>query len=221
MDVKEMHVLFRVLGQQMGLEMVRGILPESIDSFLNAACIELATNIVKSNVQTVFQDKVTIQNNPTSVINGVSTLYVESNKEIDTNSGDTVDIEIQNVMFLTGFSISANGTRFHQCRIIEPDKVDITLDDYCSRASLKYPIITLVECSENNNKYTFRIFGGTESIKNIRIKYIKMPNKIEYVDGTTANDKQCDLPEHLHKDIVELAVSKYLAAVGSTTHEVR
>ena len=34
MDILEMHEMFRVLGQQMGLERVRGILEESIDRVL-------------------------------------------------------------------------------------------------------------------------------------------------------------------------------------------
>lgn len=32
-----MHVLFRVLGQQSGLQLVRGILPEAIDAYINTA----------------------------------------------------------------------------------------------------------------------------------------------------------------------------------------
>lgn len=205
----------------MGLERVRGILPESIDAYLNDACVELAMNTVKANVQTVFRDKVTVQNNPVSAINGVSTLYVETTLPINANSGGSVSAVISDVMYLTGFSVSADDVKYYQCRFIEPDKVDITLDDYCSRASLKYPVITLVSANEKTGDYIFRVFGGKESLKDLRIKYIKMPNKIQYVDGTTTNDVQCDLPEHLHKDVVELAVTKYFNSVGSTSQPVR
>ena len=45
MDILAMHEMFRVLGQQMGLERVRGILEESIDVYLNAAIKETVAKI--------------------------------------------------------------------------------------------------------------------------------------------------------------------------------
>ena len=40
MNIAEMHNVFRTLGQQMGMQLNRGILPESIDIYLNEAIIE-------------------------------------------------------------------------------------------------------------------------------------------------------------------------------------
>ena len=191
-----MHEMFRVLGQQMGLERVRGILEESIDVYLNAAIKETVANVVKSNVQTIYKDKITVQDNPISPLNGVSTLYKEHITKVESASGADVNVTLDNVQYIFGFSISYPGeTNYKQCRFIEPDRVDITLDDYCSRASKRYPIT---------------------NINNLRIKYIKLPNEVSLEQNIN-----CDLPEHLHKDVVELAVQKYFNSVGSTSQSVK
>lgn len=212
-----MHEMFRVLGQQMGLERVRGILEESIDIYLNAAIKETVANVVKSNVQTIYKDKITVQDNPISPINGVSTLYKENTFNVNATSGSLVDITLKDVQYIFGFSISYPGeATYKQCRFIEPDRVDITLDDYCSRASKRYPIITIVSADENNNSYKFRIYTGKTNVDTLRVKYIKLPNEVSLEQNIS-----CDLPEHLHKDVVELAVQKYFNSVGSTSQNVR
>lgn len=217
MNILEMHEMFRVFGQQMGLERVRGILEESIDIYLNAAIQETISNVIKSNVQTVYRDKITIQDNPISPVNGVSTLYKESNFNITSESGLDVNVTISDVLLLYAFSISYPGEKtYRQCRFIEPDRVDITLDDYCNRASKKYPIITVVNIDEEIGRYTFRIYTGNTTFQNFKVKYIKKPNVV-----SLENNINCDLPEHSHKDIVEIAVQKYLQSVGSTTQKVQ
>ena len=35
MDISQMHEMFRTVGQQVGMQDVRAILPESIDIFIN------------------------------------------------------------------------------------------------------------------------------------------------------------------------------------------
>ena len=37
MTISEMHSMFRTLGQQKGMQHVRGILPEEIDDYLNSS----------------------------------------------------------------------------------------------------------------------------------------------------------------------------------------
>ena len=81
-----MHVLFRTLGQAMGLQLVRAILPESIDTYLNDAIVDTVRKIVLSNSTMQFQDKVTIQNDTISPINAIRTLYKRN--EIDLSFED-------------------------------------------------------------------------------------------------------------------------------------
>ena len=95
MTIREMHELFRLLGQQMGMERIRVILPASIDGYLNDAIIEITNNIIKSNVQGQYREKYIISDNFVSPVNGISTLYSEINKDDDfTNSNGKTQITI-------------------------------------------------------------------------------------------------------------------------------
>lgn len=217
MTILEMHEMFRVLGQRMGLERVRGILEESIDVCLNDAINEIVDNVIKSNVQTVYKDKITIQDNPISPVNGVSTLYKEVDKNGSIESDSPVVLTVEDIRYIYGFSVAYPGnTVYKQCRLIEPDRVEITLSDYCSRASKEYPIVTVVDVNEKTGEYTIRPYTDGNRVSSIRMKYIKNPVKVSLEE-----EVDCDLPEHLHKDVVEVAVTKYLQSVGSTTQNVR
>lgn len=80
MDIEAMHKLFRELGQQMGLQNVRAIIPEEIDILLNTSISDYVNNIIQTNVNNVT-DKVTGDNAKVSQINALSTLY----KTVDLN----------------------------------------------------------------------------------------------------------------------------------------
>lgn len=220
-----MHKLFRLLGQQMGMERIRGILPDSIDGYLNDAIQEQAAAIIRENVTTVYNDKLIVQDNSASPINGVSTLYREIEVSPQTNNASeiTVIANLIDVMYLYGFSVKYhNAQSYRNCRIIENNKVEITLDDYCNRASHKYPLMTVSFANEDSGNYTFNVYLGTPAnVSSFKIKYIKMPRLVKFVSENSNENVDCDLPQHLHKQIVELAVTKFFNSVGSTTNNVR
>lgn len=229
-----MHVLFRTIGQQMGLERVRGILDESIDDFLNAAIIETATNIVKSNVQTIYRDKVAIENNDISPINGVYTLYsekIENASDYFTEGSDEDGSEepviispgFADIMYFIGVSVKyIDDKRWRNCRIIEPTKLEQSFDDYLNRASARYPIVhfSYLDTLGNSNSI-IEIYHGKSVVDSIKIKYLRMPVTVKLDTSVENKSVDCDMPEHLHKEIVELAVQKFFNSVGSTTHNVR
>lgn len=70
-----MHNTFRVFGQQMGLQFNRGILPESIDAYINNAITERVRTELFSGVHTVLQESAGIQASTMSTINSLRTLY--------------------------------------------------------------------------------------------------------------------------------------------------
>ena len=70
-----MHTTFRTLGQQMGMQMGRAILPESIDVCLNGSIIELTQEGLLSGVTSITESGVTTQASTMSVINAFRTLY--------------------------------------------------------------------------------------------------------------------------------------------------
>lgn len=209
MTIEEMHKLFRTLGQQMGMQLIRAILPESIDDYLNDSIIELTRNIIISNVQTVYKDKVTTQNNSISGLNSIGTLIkqfefqpIPENNKIDLKS------EIEDCMFYTSF-VTTYGTISYSARIIENDKVHSVLNDYCNKASKEYPVITYI------GDDVFKLYCGDTSPESLLINYIKIPNTVSLNKNVS-----CDLPEHLHHQVVENAVNKFFQSVGSTTQNV-
>ncbi len=86
MTIQEMHVTFRTLGQQMGMQLVRGILPESIDVFINDVIIEKTQQELLVGVRTALQDSVNTQASTMSPINTFRTLYRSARYKIDTDN---------------------------------------------------------------------------------------------------------------------------------------
>lgn len=234
MDIKEMHELFRLLGQQMGIERVRGILPHSIDGYLNAAIIEIINSLLRVNTQETLvranRYKILPQEAMLTPVNSLSTLYKEEKiivKQISDSKDELIGFKSKDkILYLYDFVINYEGDgRFRHCRFIEPNKVEETLDDYLNRASRRYPIITVVSVDEQEDEYKFEVYCGQGLyIETLKLRYIKVPNTVKFdVDennNLTENAVNCDLPVHLHKDIVELAVQKYFNSVGSTTQKV-
>ena len=216
-----MHELFRLLGQQMGMERIRVILPDSIDGYLNDAIAEITNNIIRSNVQGQYREKYIISDNFVSPVNGISTLYSEivreSNYEKE-NDITSISIPIQNCLYLYAFSVKYSDNRYRNCRIIEPDKLEQSLDDYLNRPTARYPIVHIVSFT-GEQTCRVEVYSGKGDIKGIKVKYIRKPATVSF-NETTQNGIDCDLPAHLHKDIVELAVTKFFNSVGSTSHNV-
>lgn len=75
MNIQEMHNMFRTVGQQMGLQLVRGILPESIDIFINEVITEKVRQELLSGVRTTLQDSVNTQASTIQPINAFRNLY--------------------------------------------------------------------------------------------------------------------------------------------------
>lgn len=75
MNIQEMHNTFRTLGQQMGLQLNRGILPESIDVYINDVIIEKTHDELLNGVHTAIQENVNLQATTMSPINAFRSLY--------------------------------------------------------------------------------------------------------------------------------------------------
>lgn len=224
----EMHVTFRVLGQQMGMQMVRGILPESIDTFLNVAQIEKIQQVIQTHTRTEYKDKVSNQDNDYSLTNTLGDVYVSKyfifddtkqngrhkqvsvNLDINSIGILAVDIsydelpKIENKVDDTSKDIFENfiPNTVYGSRIIERDRVQQTLNDYCNDADDYYPIVV----SYGNKLVAY------SKIKNATcccVHYVKYP-------ATISSNTNCELPEATHYDIVQLAVNKFFQSVLNT-----
>lgn len=75
MNIQEMHAAFRIIGQQNGLQLIRGILDENIDVYINAVISETIHNELIRGVHTPFQENIDTQSSTMSVANLFRTLY--------------------------------------------------------------------------------------------------------------------------------------------------
>lgn len=233
MDIYAMHVLFRTLGQQQGLQQVRGILAESIDEFLNEAIIQNVRVALLNNSQP-SKDSHTPQYTKISSINAYHTLFVteiitKNLSHEETNVGKTTEVTLDNApLCITNFSINYNAgdnkAINKNCRVIESERLNQTLDDYLNRASYDYPIVSLVN-GNSDTQFDIILFTGDsqKDVKDIVVNYIKMPNVVHLDEenyGTPQDTSiSCNLPEHLHHQIVETAVGFWFRSLGLTSEQ--
>ena len=119
MNIQEMHNVFRTLGQQMGIQLIRGILPESIDVFINNVINDTVRNELLTGVHTAIQDSVNTQASTMSPINKFRTLYRTTRYSIDVNN---VNINNSKVSFY-------NKSNSYHILNIPTIKSDIILND--------------------------------------------------------------------------------------------
>ena len=223
MTIEEMHITFRELAQQMGMQTTRAILMEDIDICLNAAIIDTVKELITVTVGPLpYNDKVARQNAAISPINGLRTLYKKGSiREEDINgegtevSPYTININSDNIMLYTGFKVSYNGNTLYDCRIIENEDLGQTLRDFCNRAAKDAPICTIVG---DTTEIKVDIFTGVKKAvkpKLIQYLYINEPAKVYYDEDNTELNVNCDLPQYLHMDVVKRAVTVYLASIGA------
>lgn len=223
MTIEEMHITFRELGQQMGIQTTRAIFSENIDICINFAIDAKTRSILRQNVGTGFPDKVARDNAKASPINGLYTLYTHGKIEKNNIKGTgtkyepfSAIIDSNPVYLYTGFDCGYSDNNVVHCRLIERDLLFDTIDDFCNRPSKRFPIVT-VSGSETN--LIVDIYTGTtdKAVKpdSIIYTYIKKPATVVLDEEDENNSISCDLPEFLHKDIVTDAVNYYLQSLGS------
>lgn len=215
-----MHEMFRTVGQQVGMQDVRAILPESIDIFINIAIIEKARSIVIENTKTAFPNRVSIQNNFVSPINALRTLYRRKEITITDITKNVQLSQLDNVFLYTSFAIRYdNNDSEYKCRFIDGDKLEETLNDVLNGASWDYPICSMFN-GENNSEYLKVFINSNSHTPNaIIIKYIANPAVVKF-SKNAAECINCDLPDYLHSEIVELAVSKFFKSVTATSQAI-
>lgn len=83
MNIQEMHSGFRTLGQQMGMQLVRGILPEAIDVYINDVIVEKTQQELFRGVNTALQDNVNLQGSTMNPVNLFRSLYRNARFKLD------------------------------------------------------------------------------------------------------------------------------------------
>lgn len=74
MDIEQMHIWIRQYAQQMGLQNIRGLLPEQIDLLINTSVTDILNQVINSNLG-LTNDRIATDNSKIGQINALSTLY--------------------------------------------------------------------------------------------------------------------------------------------------
>lgn len=90
MNIQEMHNTFRTIGQQNGMQLIRSILPESIDVYLNDVIIEKAKVELLQSVSNAIKDSADTKVSTMSSINAFRTLYRNARFSINTDDKNEV-----------------------------------------------------------------------------------------------------------------------------------
>lgn len=190
MNIQEMHSVFRVLGQQMGIQLVRGILDESIDVYLNATITEKVHNDLLTGVHTVLQEQVDTQPSTMSPSNLFRTLFrvrelSVNSTVLDSNLGSQgyykikipskgKDANIHPMLYL-GFSLlyeNESRDKRHGCRMLGADVLETTMRDFCNAATWDSPIAVLLSETYDDTK---KAFVDTDDVKTESIQeYVEL-----------------------------------------------
>lgn len=218
MNIVEMHLYFRELAQQAGMQTVRAILPEDIDINLNVTIRDVVKRIVKENTKAIDGNtKVARDNSKISQLNSLRSLYRQQDLTGNGNGSQTdpykVSVNANNVLLFTGFK-TIDGGHLYDARIIEIEELGMTLNDFCNRAEYDAPICTVIGRypSIEVDFYTGPVQGRAP--QSVRVYYIAEPAVVCHPD--VGGQVDCDLIDYLHEDVVKLAVDYYLKAIANT-----
>lgn len=221
-----MHVLFRTLTQQMGMQKVRAILPDTIDTYLNQAIQHIVQLELQTSANKMFKENVVTQRSKISTVNSLSTLSTFKTIAVSLDKDEhCINLDtIQDVLYYIGFSVSLGLPGFTSCRLIESDKLEETIADYCNRDSLRNPVVTMYNIKDTSAtkgvQQCFLYTGGHNNRVNfLKVDYIKVPAKVKLVTQGSSENVDCDLPEYLHTNIVETAMEFYMLSLGLTSNK--
>jgi len=100
-------------------------------------------------------------------------------------------------------------------KLISHDDLNHALQDPFNNSDMSEVLFNFGRASviggNDYSKTSIYLYPGVYSLGAVKLEYIKQPQRVSYggyayIDGITYVVSQCDLPEHLHSEIVDLAV---------------
>ena len=249
MTISEMHSAFRTIGQQMGLQLVRGILPESIDVFLNDVIQEKVQQDLLVSTRTVIEETTDTQASTMGGVNILRSLYkthrlkidwVDKTNEITTQQGHILYYNPANsyseillpsnghgvanspsidAMMFLGFSVEYAGT-------LRGNAIP------CRMIGADVLDTTLRDFCNGADKNSPIVVLLSDSVNKDYIQvYLNSKEctiynlNIKYIKNpnvvSLSDSRNCDLPSYCHYEIVERAVQKYKIAIGGQVTDSR
>ena len=245
MSPKEMHVWFRQYAQQMGMQNVRGILPEQIDILINTSISDYTNQLIAAHIS-LTNDRGIIDNSKLGQVNAFKSLY--NIKELNVSQvGTPVESNADGLIrFLSFLKIGEIGTfdpmhlvnlavnytkgdkvtSIFPIRLIDDRYLADTLNDSTLAPRVESPIAVIyggtldVYFGKQYNKGNGRLDKNTITPKLLRVSYIKYPAKVKYT-GDDATSVACDLPASTHVDILKHAVDLYTVSIRGSLYNAQ
>lgn len=218
-----MHVMFRQLAQQMGMQTIRAILPSEIDACINIAINDVIKKLIAENLGSAGNEQVTIYNARVGQINGLSTLSkrLSLTAPIKSNQRNcyTTYVPLDTVMYITAVEIGYNETNnFYDARVTQAELLGRTLEDYCNAPTYKSPVVVFLGQVGRVDIEVYTYFTGDGLIPTkANAIVISKPAVVMYSD-VEGDGVDCDMPDYMHIDIVKAAAEIYLRSVGITSN---
>lgn len=223
MTIGEMHVMFRQLAQQMGMQTIRAILPSEIDACINIAINDVIKKLIAENLGSAGNEQVTIYNARVGQINGLSTLSkrLSLTAPIKSNQRNcyTTYVPLDTVMYITAVEIGYEETNsFYDARVTQAELLGRTLEDYCNAPTYKSPVVVFLG---QVGRVDIEVYSSSTGNGLIPTKanavVISKPAVVIYSD-VEGDGVDCDMPDYMHIDIVKAAAEIYLRSVGITSN---
>lgn len=223
MTIGEMHVMFRQLAQQMGMQTIRAILPSEIDACINIAINDVIKKLIAENLGSAGNEQVTIYNARVGQINGLSTLSkrLSLTAPIKSNQRNcyTTYVPLDTVMYITAVEIGYEETNsFYDARVTQAELLGRTLEDYCNAPTYKSPVVVFLGQVDRVDVEVYSSSTGNSLIPTkANAVIISKPAVVMYND-VEEDGVDCDMPDYMHIDIVKVAAEIYLRSVGITSN---
>lgn len=223
MTIGEMHVMFRQLAQQMGMQTIRAILPNEIDACINVAVNDVIKKLIAENLGSAGNEQVTIYNARVGQINGLSTLFKRLSLTAPTKSSQrncyVTNVPLDDVMYITAVEVGYEETnKIYDARVTQAELLGRTLEDYCNAPTYNSPVVVFL--GQVNGVgieiYTSSTEKGLVPTK-ANATVISKPAVVKYSDNE-GNSVDCNMPDYMHIDIVKAAAEIYLRSVAITSN---
>ena len=245
MTIAEMHVWFRQYATQMGMQNVRAILPEQIDTLINTSIKDTIDEVVNRNVGTT-NDRIITDNAKLANINALRTLYkvktyiVPSGGTVNSYRNAPLILDSDTILgeakalYFVDFSIryanGASATRWFPIRIIDDAYLADVLNDWVLSPRMRTPVMVVYAKDGSVEASTLEIYLGendatgmstladTLTVKDIRMSYIKKPNEVKYLTDIGGTNVDSDLPEQLQIPMLKHAVDLYRISIQGSLY---
>lgn len=222
MTIGEMHVMFRQLAQQMGMQTIRAILSSEIDACLNIAINDIIKKLIVENLGSSGNEQVILYNARAGQINGLSTLSKRLALTVPTKDSKrncfTTSIDMSNIMYLTAIEIGySEVNKMYDGRITQAELLGRTLEDFCNAPTYNSPVVICLAGADKLNVEIYTAADGDGFVPTkVDATIIAKPATVHFSTGEDKVD--CNLPVYMHIDIVKAASEIYLRSVGITSN---